>query len=142
MSFNFSSSRIQTSHNFFNFGSEAVIQPFSEFMDGPMLTCLTENEKKAVSQALSKKWKKQKALYFFQLLKFEKTKFFQFLLRGWDTVFLSFFVNHVDKVPTLNSENCCISASEPKLNKIRVPCFQKLKEIKCLYRVFHNNCDK
>ena len=61
--------RRQTAHSFLNFGPEAEILAFSEFVDGTLLTWLTENEKKAVSQPLSKNLKKPQALYFLQLLK-------------------------------------------------------------------------
>ena len=50
------------------------------------------------------------------------------------TIF-SFSVNHVNKVLSLNLENGYISASEPKLKKLRAPCFLKLlklKKFKCL----------
>ena len=48
---------------FFNLGSENEITPFSEFEDGTLLMWMTENEKKAVSQPLSKNFKKRQFIW-------------------------------------------------------------------------------
>ena len=51
------------------------------------------------------------------------------MIRDWDTAFFSFSVTHVNKVPSSNSENDYISASEPKLKKTKGTLFSRTLKV-------------
>ena len=100
---------------------------FSYFLVTMSAMCLSRIWKKAIPQLLSQNWNISGHLFFTSQDKENKEQSFFCLLRGWNTAFFLFSINHVKTIQPSNLENGYISASEQKLKKLRTLSFIKFK---------------